>query len=572
VVDPRADTRMSEQAPDPFLGREFDGYRVESVLGRGGMGSVYKATQLSLGRPVAMKVLAADLVRDEQFAGRFKREADALSRLSHPNIVTVIDRGEVDGQPYLVMEYVEGPSLRDLLRGGPLEPAAALRIVSSVLAALEHAHDKEIIHRDIKPENVLLARGDVVKVADFGLSRLLGPVDTTRLTRTHLTLGTYEYMAPEQREKSREADSRSDLYATGVVLYEMLTGELPIGRFELPSRRRPDACDGRLDRLVERTLDKDPERRYQRASEMAVAVSTILDRPAGDADGRRGPEREAQGGGGGRRTASNVQPVRLEYHLDNVATIDHVLGTACYVLGFLSLFGARFRFWFGAPFFVLFLAGWYLRETSDQLRKYDSSARTSQAVIAIVAAFTGVLLPFTIYSFWVLFSHRGRTYFDARGRGLDPRAAARHTERLLADSFLLDEEPPAGSDGPPAPAPPEPAAPRPSQIPVQSMVTSEIEEPTERRPRRRSPFVAVGWLGLLAGVAMGALMEHGLWPLAGVRWMNVPAAAAFGGFSLGFLHALFSSRVRGWFGALVGLALTAAAFAASGLGWHFWQF
>ncbi len=572
MVDPRANTRLSEATPDPFLGQEFDGYRIESVLGRGGMGSVYRATQHSLGRSVALKILAADLVRDPQFAGRFKREADALSRLSHPNVVTVIDRGEVDGRPYLVMEYVEGPNLRDLLRGGPIEPAAALGIVNSVLLALQHAHERGIIHRDIKPENVLLTLGDVVKVADFGLSRLLGPVDTTRLTRTHLVLGTYEYMSPEQREKSREADERSDLYATGVVLYEMLTGELPIGRFELPSQRRPGTCDGRIDRLIERTLDKDPDRRYQRASEMAVAVSTILERPAGPGSATPSPE-PARGSteAASPRKSSLVQPIRQEYHLDNLATIDHVLGTACYALGFLSLFGARFTLWFGAPFFVFFVAGWYLRETSDQLRKYDTGARTSQAVISILAAFTGILIPLSIYSLWTLFSHRGRTYYEARGRGLDPRSAARQTERLLADSFLYDETapdpeaPPSPSTGSPSPSPRPPPAtpPRPSQIPVRSMVTSEVERKGKRR-KRCSPFLALGWLGLIAGVVMYGMTVEGVLP-GGYRWMKVPVVAAFGGFGMAFLHSISSRRVCGWFTALLGLGLTIAGLMASGL-------
>jgi predicted Ser/Thr protein kinase len=275
-VDPNKQTRLSETKPDPFVGTTVDGYRIEEVIGRGGMGTVYRATQLSLGRPVAIKVLPADLAEDKQFLDRFHREADVLSKLSHPNIVTVFDRGEIEGRPYLAMEYIEGTSLRSLVREGPLVPSEALRIVSSVLAALEHAHDHGIVHRDIKPENVLLARANIVKVADFGLSRLLEGEDHTRLTRTHLVLGTYEYMAPEQRERAREADERSDLYATGVVLYEMLAGELPIGHFEPLSRKRPGECDKRVDAIVERSLSKEPANRYQRASEMGDAVSRLL--------------------------------------------------------------------------------------------------------------------------------------------------------------------------------------------------------------------------------------------------------------------------------------------------------
>jgi len=544
-MDPTAKTRFSEARPDPMVGRSFSGYRIEEVVGRGGMGTVYKATQLSLGRPVALKILSADLAADPQFLDRFHREADVLARLSHPNIVAVYDRGEVDGQPYLAMEYVEGTSLREIMRSGPLEPAEALRIVSSVLSALACAHDSGIIHRDIKPENVLLAKSSIVKVADFGLSRLLGSLDETRLTRTQLVLGTYEYMAPEQRERAREADSRADLYATGVVLYEMLTGELPIGKFDLPSHRRPRDCDVRIDALIERSLQKNPDQRWQRASEMGVAVSAILDRPA-----PVGPQPPPPAP---RDTAPpSYQPARFEYHIDNLATINHVLGTLCYVGGALSLFGARwFELWVGLPFFVFFIAGWYMRETAEKLRKYRTAARTSQAVIAILCACTGVLLPFSIYSMWVLFSHRGRTYYEARGRGLNEVAAARHTYRLLEQPYAVAPAPPP-AHRPPAPAPPLP--PRPSQIPVQSMVTSEV---VESRPRRRwSRLVVLGYVALLVTIGVGALTA--------LRYIQIddyipgPLTATVGLLGLGLLVCAFTGRPKGAVAALVGLGILGA--------------
>ncbi len=302
-------TRLSEseqETPDPYVGRTFDGFSVEELIGRGGMGSVYRATQLSLARSVAIKVLPNEYAEHPQFLQRFHREVDVLSRLSHPNIVTVIERGEVDGRPYLVMEYVDGTNLRDVIKAGPLPPAEAFATVRAVLSALEHAHDKGIIHRDIKPENVLVAKGGIVKVADFGLGRLLGPVDTTRLTHTHLMLGTFEYMSPEQREKAKEADERSDLYATGVVLYEMIAGELPIGAFEPLSKKRPTECDGRVDAIVQRSLEKAPDRRYQRASEMGEAVSRLLTgAPVEESERLVAPELRRSGGG----TAMPVQDV-----------------------------------------------------------------------------------------------------------------------------------------------------------------------------------------------------------------------------------------------------------------------
>ena len=238
-VEEERPTRAAPSPPDPFLGNILGGCRIDEVLGRGGMGVVYKATQLSLNRPVAIKVLPEEVCGQPQFVERFKREVDILSRLSHPNVVTVFERGEIEGRLYVIMEYVQGTSLREVMKKGALPSAEALVIVRGVLSALEHAHGKGIIHRDIKPENVLVAPGGIVKVADFGLSRLLDPGAATRLTHTNLVLGTFEYMAPEQREKAKEADERADIYATGVVLYEMLAGELPIGHFAALSRKRP---------------------------------------------------------------------------------------------------------------------------------------------------------------------------------------------------------------------------------------------------------------------------------------------------------------------------------------------
>ncbi len=270
-------TRLEATGPaDPLIGRELRGFHIESVIGRGGMGVVYKARQHSLGRAVAIKVLPATYGDNPQFVERFRREVDVLSRLSHPNIVTVIERGDVDGCPFVAMEYVEGTTLREVMRKGPLPRSEALLLVRAILSALEHAHGKGIIHRDIKPENVLVAPGGIVKVADFGLGRLLGPADATRLTHTHLVLGTFEYMAPEQRERAKEADERADLYATGVMLYEMIAGELPIGIFAPLSEKRPQECDRRIDQVVRRSLEKDPQQRYQRASEMGDDVSRLL--------------------------------------------------------------------------------------------------------------------------------------------------------------------------------------------------------------------------------------------------------------------------------------------------------
>ena len=228
---------------DPFLGQELSGYQIEEVIGSGGMGTVYRATQLSLNRSVAVKVLPERVADDPQFVKRFHREAQILATLSHANIVQVFDRGEVDGRYFIVMEFVEGESLRNLMKRGPVPPKQACKIIAGLLDALDYAHELGIVHRDVKPENVLVSNDGIVKIADFGLSRVVtGDNAHSRLTRTHLILGTYEYMAPEQRESAKDADSRSDIYATAVVFYELLTGELPIGRFEVPTHHRVVRC------------------------------------------------------------------------------------------------------------------------------------------------------------------------------------------------------------------------------------------------------------------------------------------------------------------------------------------
>ncbi len=245
----------------------FPQFEILECLGRGGMGVVYKARQKALDRLVAIKVLAGERQDDIKFARRFEREAKMLAQMSHPNIVTVHDFGETDGLYYLVMEYVDGVNLRDLLQDGKIDPKQALAIVPPICEALEYAHDKGVVHRDIKPENLLLDREGRVKIADFGIASLVG-VEGERS-------GTPPYMAPEQAKGI--VDLRADIYALGAVLYEMLTGER-LGKDPLrPSRRV--AIDVRLDEIVLRALDREPERRYQTASEFRTMVETIMATP-----------------------------------------------------------------------------------------------------------------------------------------------------------------------------------------------------------------------------------------------------------------------------------------------------
>jgi predicted Ser/Thr protein kinase len=261
------------------VARRLPQYEIIELLGQGGMGVVYKARQPALDRLIALKILPPADAQSPDFVERFRREARALAKLNHPNIVGVHEFGEAGGLYYFAMEYVDGANLRTLLQNRKLTPPEALAIVPRICDALEYAHEEGIIHRDIKPENLLIDKKGRVKIADFGLAKLLRrePLDIT-LTATGVQLGTLRYMAPEQVEKPETVDHRADIYSLGVVIYEMLTGEVPVGRFALPSERAQ--VDVRLDEVVLRSLERDVERRYQHASEVKTAVENIGASPA----------------------------------------------------------------------------------------------------------------------------------------------------------------------------------------------------------------------------------------------------------------------------------------------------
>jgi serine/threonine protein kinase len=332
----------------------FPDLEILEFIGRGGMGMVYKARQIHLNRFVALKILSPKIASDPAFAERFNREAQAMALLSHPHVVVVHDFGRCDfpatseasppisksevlGQAstpsvplgkgtegefsplatpgrgvggegrkgdgqlyYFLMEYVDGVNLRQLLDAGKLLPKQALAIVPQICEALQYAHDHGVVHRDIKPENILIDKAGQVKIADFGLAKLIGrgaktadrseeaaqnapPADPT-LTAAGQVMGTPYYMAPEQTEHPKEVDHRADIYSLGVVFYQMLTGELPIGRFAPPSKKVE--IDVRLDEVVLRALEKEPGRRYQHVSEIKTRIETISSTDRLDSNGK----------------------------------------------------------------------------------------------------------------------------------------------------------------------------------------------------------------------------------------------------------------------------------------------
>ncbi len=265
-------------------------FAVHEFIEQGGMGAVFKATQRSLNRLVAIKVLPARLVEgsNTDFAARFRQEALTMAKLAHPGIVSVFESGEAGGLLYIVMEFVDGTDVARMIAGeGKLPPELATKLLTQACDALHYAHEHGVIHRDIKPANLLVARDGTVKIADFGLAKhddvaLLG------LTQANVAIGTPDFLAPEAWKPNTALDRRSDLYAVGVTLYQMLTGEVPRGRWKMPSVRV--GTDPRFDAIIERALQPQPEARYQSSVEMRRDLETILAGP-----GQGGSARAASG-------------------------------------------------------------------------------------------------------------------------------------------------------------------------------------------------------------------------------------------------------------------------------------
>jgi Protein kinase domain len=278
---------MAALAPGTVVGR----YRVDSIAGRGGMGVVYRATQLKLDRPVALKLISADLAEDSEFRERFRRESKIAARIEHPNVIPVYEADEADGRLFIAMRLIEGSDLATMLRSsGPLEPERAIHILRQVAGALDAAHRHGIVHRDVKPANVLMADEDGTDHAyltDFGLTKQVG--SSTGFTRTGMWVGTLDYIAPEQITGDA-VDARADVYALGCVLFQALTGEVPFPRGEdaaklyahvhqsppLLNEVRPDLPE-RLTPVLQRAMAKDPDERHPSAGDLARAAAAALE-------------------------------------------------------------------------------------------------------------------------------------------------------------------------------------------------------------------------------------------------------------------------------------------------------
>jgi len=284
--------RQSWQPPSlAELQALLPGYEFLALIGRGGMGAVFKATQRSLNRPVAIKVLPASLMENEDsnFAARFRQEALTMAKLTHPGIVSVFESGEAGGLLYIVMEFVDGTDVARMIAGeGKLAPELATKLMTQVCDALHYAHEHGVIHRDIKPANLLLTRDGAVKIADFGLAKQ-HDAEQLGLTKTNVTIGTPDFLAPEAWTPNTALDARADVYALGVTLYQMLTGEVPRGFWEMPSERV--GTDARFDAIIERALQPKPDARYQSSTELRRDLDRVLTEPAAPPPSAKVPSR-----------------------------------------------------------------------------------------------------------------------------------------------------------------------------------------------------------------------------------------------------------------------------------------
>lgn len=249
-------------------------YVVSGKIGQGGIAEIFRARQASLNRDVAIKILFPQFSDDPEILRRFERESVVIAKLNHPNIVHVIDKGRAGNRYFFVMEYVDGASLREVIDSERIPLRNKLEMIAQVCKALDYAHKNGVIHRDIKPANILVDRQGNPRVADFGIAQIVGTPES-EITASDLVMGTLAYMSPEQKVSSTNVDQTTDIYATGIIIYEILTGKKPMGRFKLPSELDP-ALGAEYDNLVQKCLAQEPKDRFQSAEELKNAILNVI--------------------------------------------------------------------------------------------------------------------------------------------------------------------------------------------------------------------------------------------------------------------------------------------------------
>ncbi len=249
-------------------------YALTGKIGQGGIAEIYKGRQESLDRDVAIKILSSKLTSDDDIVRRFERESLVIARLNHPNIVHVIDKGQAGGRYYFVMDFIDGTSLREVIDSTKIPLQTKLEMIVQVCKALDYAHKNGVIHRDIKPANILIDRQGNALVADFGIAQIVGTPEA-EMTSSDVIMGTLSYMSPEQKISSANVDQTTDIYAVGVILYEILCGKKPLGRFKMPSEINTDLGTG-FDKVITTCLAQDPSERYQTAVELKDALLDVM--------------------------------------------------------------------------------------------------------------------------------------------------------------------------------------------------------------------------------------------------------------------------------------------------------
>ena len=477
-------TPQAKLVPDPLIGKRVGPWQLVRLIGRGGMGTVYEARDARRDRRVALKILRDDLASDPGFVKRFHRESKVLGRLSHPHIVEVLEQGEDDGQLWFSMEYVRGESLRQRMARGPLAYPDATRIAHQISSALAYAHEQGVVHRDLKPENVLLDEDGMVRLVDFGLSKLVDDGRhgaTTHLTRTDVIMGTYEYMAPEQRRGDRSIDGRADVFSLGVILYEMLTGTLPLGRFALPSETDVGAPRA-FDVVVTKALAMRASDRYPSA--MAFQSDLVA---AGVAGAKTGP-------------APRPTPLpavdaaaerKVHRHIEILSALDRVGG---FMALLAALGGLPFLLMF-APVstplvVVLFIIGVWLMQQGGRLSRMEPGSRESQVTASIfLLFFPPFLTALGIYSLIVMTSDAARRAIPSERPTRGPFKRHRRHE-VHARAWA----PPAEVTPTPVATPP---APTPAPAPHQSVVAQPLYSEPRRVLRKAPSWLLRGFLFLM---------------------------------------------------------------------------